>query len=96
MKKDIMFNLKKEYFDQIKIGEKKFEYRLITNYWKKRLENRDYDNLIFKLGYPSNKETRKIILMKYNGYEIQKIKHKHFGDSEVSVFAIKITGEIND
>lgn len=96
MSKNITFNLKKEYFDQIKSGEKKFEYRLITDYWRKRLENKDYNLLIFKLGYPSNVEKTKIIIMKYNGYEIQKIKHKHFGENEVEVFAIKIIGELND
>ncbi len=95
MSKNIVFNLKKEYFNQIKNGDKKFEYRLITDYWRKRLENKDYDLLIFKLGYPSHSEKDKILTTKYIGYEIQKIKHKHFGYNEVEVYAIKI-GDLND
>lgn len=93
--RNIIFNLKREYFNQIKSGEKKFEYRLMTDYWRKRLENKDYDLIILKLGYPSDSEKDKILVAKYIGYEIQKIKHKHFGEHEVDVYAIKI-GDLND
>lgn len=44
MKKRILhLPVKKIYFDQIKSGKKLDEYRLVTEYWKKRLEGRDYD-----------------------------------------------------
>lgn len=33
----LTFNLKKEWFEKIKTGEKKCEYRLANSYWTKRL-----------------------------------------------------------
>jgi len=35
----LTFNLKKEWFEKIKSGEKTHEYREIKPYWEKRLEN---------------------------------------------------------
>lgn len=35
----LTFNLKKEWFEMIKSGEKTFEYREQTKYWIKRLSN---------------------------------------------------------
>lgn len=35
----LTFNLKKEWFDKIKSGEKTHEYRIYKPYWRKRLEN---------------------------------------------------------
>jgi len=48
--------LKKKWFDLIKAGEKKVEYREIKPYWKKRLfdengEGIKYDFIIFRNGY---------------------------------------------
>ena len=33
----LVFNLKKEWFDKIKSGEKTHEYRVVKDYWFKRL-----------------------------------------------------------
>lgn len=33
----LTFNLKKEWFEKIKSGEKTHEYRVVNNYWGKRL-----------------------------------------------------------
>jgi ASC-1-like (ASCH) protein len=35
----LTFNLKKEWFDKIKSGEKTHEYRIYKPYWRKRFEN---------------------------------------------------------
>lgn len=37
------------YFRQMQTGEKKYEYRLQTDYWRKRLEGREYDEVHIKL-----------------------------------------------
>ncbi|EBU8357357.1 ASCH domain-containing protein [Salmonella enterica subsp. enterica serovar Typhimurium] len=79
-----------EYFDQMKSGEKKFEYRLLNDYWRKRLVNRDYDRLIITRGYPRKDDTDRRIDVPYLGYLEQVITHKHFGDDPVKVFAIKV------
>ena len=44
-------NLHREYFDLIATGRKKTEYRECTPYWRRRLEGRDYDVIIFRNGY---------------------------------------------
>lgn len=48
--------LKGKWYDMIKSGEKKEEYREITDYWRKRLEGESIYNVIFHRGY-TNKET---------------------------------------
>lgn len=45
----LTFNLKKEWFNKIKTGEKTHEYRIVNDYWTKRLEfqeagERKFDN----------------------------------------------------
>lgn len=60
--KTLTLSLKRKWFDMIKAGVKKEEYRAITPYWIKRLlENpedkerakfKSFDRLVFTLGYP--------------------------------------------
>ena len=49
---DLIIPIKGEYFHEIRTGRKLAEYRRITPYWQKRLRDREYDRLIFTLGYP--------------------------------------------
>ena len=91
--KILHLNLKGEYFDTIKNGNKPFEYRLKNEYWTKKLMGRDYDEVHFKSGYPRNDELDKIIKIPYRGYEIHKIIHKHFSNEPVEVFAIHTSSE---
>lgn len=88
---NLQLALKSEYFDQIKNGEKHYEFRLYNDYWKKRLENKQYDKLIITKGYPSKDDLSKKLIFDYCGYEVQFITHKHFGEDEVKVFAIIIS-----
>lgn len=88
--KTLTLNLKREYFEQIKSGIKTEEYRLCTPYWQKRLENKNYDKVIIKLGYPKNCEVEKIMEFPWRGYKKKKITHKYFGSTPVKVYAIKI------
>ena len=43
--------LHREFFQRIAEGTKREEYRDRTNYWKTRLEGRDYDIIRFRNGY---------------------------------------------
>jgi len=90
---DLHLNLKGIYFDDIKHGNKPFEYRLDNEYWRKRLEGRDYDRVFFKRGYPKADDKERIICKRYMGYDKQQIQHDHFGAKPVDVFAIHTTGE---
>ena len=60
MKKIIHLNLKKEWYDKIKSGEKTIEYREYKSYWIKRLLN-PFDEIHFKNGYKKNAEIIKAI-----------------------------------
>lgn len=87
--KILILNLKKEYFEQIKSGEKKEEYREIKKYWIKRL-SKNYDEVHIKLGYPKKEDKDKVLKFKYNGFVKKIIKHEMFGEKEVLVFSIPL------
>jgi len=81
--------IKAEYFYGIKAGTKHWEYRLQTDYWKKRLVGRVYDEIHFKLGYPPANDHDRILVRPWRGFETKLIEHKHFGAGERHVFAIR-------
>ncbi len=87
--KVLYLNLKGEYFDAIVAGTKSEEYRLYSNYWIKRL-NKEFDEIELMRGYPSKSDTDRRLRVKWNGYTIKTITHKHFGVKPVQVFALKI------
>jgi hypothetical protein len=45
--------LHREFFDAIAEGRKKTEYRAGTAYWRSRLVDRDYSEIVFQNGYAS-------------------------------------------
>lgn len=61
----LTFNLKKEWFEKIKSGEKTHEYRLYTPYWEKRLCKRMKDYTIcIACGYPKKDDKRRRLYAK--------------------------------
>lgn len=91
---DLVLNLKREYFQEIKTGTKKEEYRLCTPYWQKRIEGKSFDRIIIKLGYPKSSEMDKILKFKWHGYQIKEITHREFGNKPVKVYAIQLKERI--
>ena len=69
MTKILHLNLYRKYFDAIVNGTKVFEYRQKTDYWKKRIEGREYDIIKFRNGYAKDAPT---MLVEYKGYNIGK------------------------
>ena len=69
MNKILHLNLFRKYFDQIVEGTKTIEYRDKTDYWKKRIEHREYDVIKFRNGYAKDAPT---MLVEYKGYTIGK------------------------
>lgn len=88
--KTLHLNLKAEYFDQIKVGEKTEEFRLCTPFWTKRLIGARYDNILVKRGYPKNDDKSRVIERPWLGFSVKMITHPHFGDHPVQVFAITV------
>lgn len=85
----LILNLNKEYFNEIKSGIKKEEYREVKDYWNKRL-NKNYDYIIIKCGYPNAADISKELWFKWNGFIKKKIIHKHFNNKEIEVYAINL------
>ena len=65
--KILHLNLYRKYFDAIADGTKTTEYRDKTDYWKRRIEGRQYDIIKFRNGYAADAPT---MLVEYNGYDI--------------------------
>jgi hypothetical protein len=45
-------HLEREWFDDIAEGRKRYEYRAYKEYWKKRLEGREFDIVRFATAMP--------------------------------------------
>ncbi len=65
MERILKLNLYRQWFDQIASAEKRIEYREATAYWKKRIEDRDYDEIHFRNGYRANAPFMRV---EYLGY----------------------------
>ena len=65
--KILHLNLYRKYFDAIANGTKTIEYRDKTDYWKKRIEGREYDIIKFRNGYATDAPT---MLVEYLGYDV--------------------------
>ena len=66
-KKILHLNLFRKYFDEIAEGTKTIEYRDRTDYWKKRIEHKEYDVIKFRNGYAKNAPT---MLVEYKGWDV--------------------------
>ncbi|WP_334085877.1 ASCH domain-containing protein [Helicobacter typhlonius] len=69
IEKQLSIHLKKEWFDAIKNGSKLYEIRPCTPYWAKRL-SKEYDTIVFALGYPKKGDWAKIIHKTFKGCRI--------------------------
>jgi len=84
---DLIFNVKKEYFDLVKSGHKTFEYREIKPYWTKRL-GKKYSGIQYKLGYPAFDDDLKILKFEYRGYFLTNIDLMGEGFKDVFAFPL--------
>ncbi len=74
MNEDLLVRIKKVFFDKIKSGEKKFEYRSNSPYWRSRLVGRKYKTISFHY------QTGERLTMKFLGVRLVK-KPKSLIDS---------------
>lgn len=86
----LTLSLKAEYFHAIKAGTKREEFRLQTDYWKRRLEGREFDAVELTLGYPKRGDADRRITLPWRGLRKTTIQHPHFGPRSVDVYAIKV------
>jgi hypothetical protein len=88
--KTLHLPLKAEYFDAIKRMEKRYEYRLVCPYWRKRLEGKEYDDILLTKGYPSKKEHSRRLRRPWRSWWVETIVHQHFGSDPVKVYVIPV------
>lgn len=87
----LVLPLKSEYFDAIRDGSKLEEFRLRTDYWRKRLEGRTFDAIELTKGYPKAGDNERRMVRKWIGYRTTTITHPHFGSEPVHVYAIDVS-----
>ncbi len=92
----LRLNLKTKWWNQIKSGEKSDELRLATDYWRKRLIGRTYQEVHLLRGYPKRCDTESVIRRKFGRVIEQTIIHEEFGPNPVTVFAINVQGKFED
>jgi len=83
--KILTLTIKKKYFDKIKSGEKKIEYRRYAPYYISRIVGKSYDAIKFINGY---KKDAPMILVEYQGYVIIDCVETPLGDTKQ--FAINL------
>ncbi len=86
-------NVEKGYFEEIRDRVKPYEFRLDNPYWQKRLQDKEFDVLEVRCGYPKNDNKERIVRRKWMGFVKMTITHKHFGKEPVDVFAIRTEGK---
>lgn len=81
------------YFDQIASGEKVEEFRLQTDFWRKRLEGREFSAVVLTRGYPKGGGAEGVtrLTRAWRGYRETQLAHPHFGPEPVDVFAIDVS-----
>ncbi|MFC0403162.1 ASCH domain-containing protein [Paraburkholderia rhizosphaerae] len=86
----LTLRLKGIWFQQIRDGLKPEEYRLATPYWRKRLEGREYDQIVLTWGYPKGTDHARRLVRPWLGCRLTVITHPEFGCLPVDVFAINV------
>lgn len=88
---NLVLHLKKKWWEKIRSGEKTVELRRATDYWRKRLVGREYDEIHLCLGYPKSGDSSKILKRKWSMVAKENVLHEEFGDSPVDVFVIDVS-----
>ncbi|MBN3848688.1 ASCH domain-containing protein [Paraburkholderia sp. Ac-20342] len=86
----LVLPLKSCYFDDIAADIKPEEFRLDTEYWRKRLIGKEFSGILLTKGYPKADDQSRRMLRPWRGYVMRTIQHPHFGPDPVRVFAIDV------
>jgi ASC-1-like (ASCH) protein len=90
-KKVLHLHVKKQYFDEVKSGKKRSEYRIVCDYWKKQIEGMQFDLIAYHFAYPKKDDLTATIYLKWNGYEKGYVRHPHFGRETKFVYIIDVS-----
>ncbi len=82
--------VEQQYFDAMLSGEKTEEYREANQYWTRRLAGKEFDRVVITWGYPRKTDMKRRIELPFTGISKKTIRHPHFGNMDLDVFAINI------
>lgn len=91
---DLIIPVKGVYFEQIRDRTKFEEYRVVNEYWARRLEGREYRHVVMTLGYPRAGDASKRLTLRWRGFRRKTIIHPHFGPNPVEVYAIDVSERV--
>ena len=80
MSEILHLNLHREFFDAIAHKRKRIEYRKRSPYWRKRLEDRNYDAILFRNAYAKDAPE---MLVKFRGF-------RRYGKGRTAYYAIRL------
>ncbi len=87
----LVLPVKRKWFTQIKDGTKTEEYRLVNDYWSKRLVNKTFGKVVITLGYPKRDDISRRIELPWRGYYKRTIISEEWNNISQEVFAIRLT-----
>lgn len=90
MEKILHLNVDSQYWFEVQNGLKIEEYRVVNDFWKKRLEDKTFNSIHYKLGYPKSDDFSKIMVFEFDGFVKKTITHEKFGNIPVEVYAISL------
>ncbi len=91
---DLILHVQRKYFEQIRSGEKKEEYRAYNKYYRKRIFGKQFQNIIIVWGYPKKFTKENSIIFPYREYRITRIDHEMFGIGKL-VYSFPLYDESN-
>ena len=90
-KRILHLNCRKVSWDAILNGTKLKLFRRYNDFWKKRIENKEYDLIYVKMGYPKSDDYSRIMIFKWEGYDIEMSEYGKPGHMEfIKTFGIKL------
>ncbi len=90
-KKILHLNCRKVSWDAIYNGTKVKLFRRYNDFWTKRIVDKDYNFIYVKMGYPKEGEHNKIMIFKWDGYDVEMSEYGNSKHSEfIKTFGIKL------
>jgi len=91
---DLVLPLRAEFFNAIKAGTKREEFRRRSRYWQTRIEGRTFDRVVLTLGYPARDDHERRLVLPWRGVRLTTIEHALFGPQPVEVYAIQVAPDL--
>lgn len=89
--KPLTLHLKREFWEAIRDGTKTEEFRLRLPYWTRRIDGQAFSGIVLLCGYPKRGDDSRTLRRTWKGCTKKMIRHAHFGQGLVSVYAIDVS-----